>query len=613
MASGTGDPTTKVPAATYGAAARQQPHAEVALPPPSPQPNAPPTTTVPSAASAPDPSPIIEEFQYLLEKSRQLFAGLRDLTPLGGRQWRPYFQKTFEVYTRLWQFQQLHRDMLVEAYGLKRWEVGEIASKIGQLYYHYYLRTSDRSYLQESYIFYDAIRDREYFQDIFETRNAALVIKLLRYYARFIVVCLLLRSNEMARTLLQELSVLIEDYARAFKASDTAEWQSVVQEITSFIGVRGACCNVSTSANSENMLLPNLQTLSKAPADKDDTRNLRLQEVILVGNRKSQVKFSELTMDMYRMLLTLARRPSEAPTDEGAATTTAAPPPPSLPPPPPPPPPPRNPHKHILFKPTFGQLCSYTSIAFQAGPLTEISEQSALLIYLSADGMVSTPKAPEVDLFGFRSGVVTAPRVEYTSEEIVISRACLYPGDLQAYTRKPLFLVVDSDNSTVYRALLPLFGQPLLCLLSPTQCPNKALARFGSLYTLFLHSPLLAFATVADISATTQEIWHTALQHIDQLEHRIVGLLATCQDGVGPWRRFLQDDFLAQLIARHCICATILSWHKVFSEASHLPCTHPSLPSSVTEAQDIHQGVRQLVGMFGVEQLFHFAEPAEPS
>jgi hypothetical protein len=24
-----------------------------------------------------------------------------------------------------------------EFYGLKRWEVGEIASKIGQLYYHY--------------------------------------------------------------------------------------------------------------------------------------------------------------------------------------------------------------------------------------------------------------------------------------------------------------------------------------------------------------------------------------------------------------------------------------------------------------------------------------------
>jgi hypothetical protein len=34
-------------------------------------------------------------------------------------------------------FCQLFRFVLENSYGLKRWEVGEIASKIGQLYYHY--------------------------------------------------------------------------------------------------------------------------------------------------------------------------------------------------------------------------------------------------------------------------------------------------------------------------------------------------------------------------------------------------------------------------------------------------------------------------------------------
>ena len=43
-----------------------------------------------------------------------------------------------------------------ERYGLKRWEIGEIASKIGQLYYHYYLRTSETNYLRESAVFYQA-------------------------------------------------------------------------------------------------------------------------------------------------------------------------------------------------------------------------------------------------------------------------------------------------------------------------------------------------------------------------------------------------------------------------------------------------------------------------
>jgi hypothetical protein len=30
-----------------------------------------------------------------------------------------------------------HRQVLDLKYGLKRWQIGEIASKIGQLYYHY--------------------------------------------------------------------------------------------------------------------------------------------------------------------------------------------------------------------------------------------------------------------------------------------------------------------------------------------------------------------------------------------------------------------------------------------------------------------------------------------
>jgi len=167
---------------------------------------------------------IVEEFQYLLEKSQQLFAGLRDLPPTGGKQWQPYFQRTFEVYTKLWKFQQQHRYILEnkENYGLKRWEVGEIASKVGQLYYHYYLRTSETNYLNESFVFYEAIRERAYFKDILESKNPALMIKKLRYYARYIVVCLLLNQRELVKKLMDELNALVDDYVKAFKnQSDT--------------------------------------------------------------------------------------------------------------------------------------------------------------------------------------------------------------------------------------------------------------------------------------------------------------------------------------------------------------------------------------------------------
>ena len=38
---------------------------------------------------------------------------------------------------------------------------------------------------------------------------------------------------------------------------------------------------------------------------------LSLQEVLIVGASSDQVKFSELTLDMFRMLQTLEREPQE--------------------------------------------------------------------------------------------------------------------------------------------------------------------------------------------------------------------------------------------------------------------------------------------------------------
>jgi hypothetical protein len=38
---------------------------------------------------------------------------------------------------------------------------------------------------------------------------------------------------------------------------------------------------------------------------------LSLQEVIIVGNLSEQAKFSELTLDMFRMLQTLEREPQD--------------------------------------------------------------------------------------------------------------------------------------------------------------------------------------------------------------------------------------------------------------------------------------------------------------
>lgn len=126
-----------------------------------------------------------------------------------------YFCKVFKVYTQLWKFQQENRQKLVEA-GLKRWEIGEIASRIAQLYFGQYMRTGEASYLLESFIFYEAVLFREYFKEgLFQDVNLA--NKQLRFLARFITVCLVLNRREMVHQLVNQLTVLLDECKRTFQ------------------------------------------------------------------------------------------------------------------------------------------------------------------------------------------------------------------------------------------------------------------------------------------------------------------------------------------------------------------------------------------------------------
>ena len=77
----------------------------------------------------------------------------------------------------------------------------------------------------------------------------------------------------------------------------------------------------------------------------------------------------------------------------------------------------------------------------------------------------------------------------------IVYRFSLHPGDLYPFTRKPLFVIVDSDNSSAFQHWSNLFGQPLACLLSPEivpttlqgECCKAALERQqGEIVTVFL-------------------------------------------------------------------------------------------------------------------------------
>ncbi|XP_006814822.1 protein SCAI-like, partial [Saccoglossus kowalevskii] len=192
-------------------------------------------------------------------------------------------------------------------YGLKRWQIGEIASKIGQLYYHYYLRTSETNYLNESFSFYSAIRARAYYSKA-NKEGPELCVKKLRYYARFVVVCLLLRKISLVRELIQELNKQIEEYTSLYEPEDQLEWQLVLGEIRSFIDAEQIINVIET--DTKPLVLTHRLSKDGVPAlDRGQHVYLTLQEALIIGNCNEQIKFSELTLDMYRILQALEREP----------------------------------------------------------------------------------------------------------------------------------------------------------------------------------------------------------------------------------------------------------------------------------------------------------------
>ena len=178
---------------------------------------------------------------------------------------------------------------------MKRWQIGEIASKIGQLYYHFYIRTSETNYLNEAFAFYSAIRTRAYFSKVNREEKPDLMVKKLRYYARFIVVCLLLKRTKVMRELVRELNRQIDEYVKAYDPDDSLEWQLVLNEISTFIEIDNQLTVDHTpttlSYRLTNALIPPLPT--GAEKILSNVQVYSLEEILVIGNYQEQIKFSE--------------------------------------------------------------------------------------------------------------------------------------------------------------------------------------------------------------------------------------------------------------------------------------------------------------------------------
>lgn len=49
-----------------------------------------------------------------------------------------------------------------------------------------------------------------------------------------------------------------------------------------------------------------------------------------------------------------------------------------------------------------------------------------------------------------------------------------YPEDLAAFTRKPLFVIVDSDCAPNFTNVPKIFNKPFMCLMAPAKQSENA-------------------------------------------------------------------------------------------------------------------------------------------
>ncbi|CAL8386856.1 unnamed protein product [Boreogadus saida] len=508
----------------------------------------------------------VTDFCYLLDKSKQLFNGLRQV--------------------------------LDSRYGLKRWQIGEVASKIGQLYYHYYLRTSETSYLNEAFSFYSAIRQRSYYFQVNKEDRPELVVKKLRYYARYIVVCLLLNKMDLVKVLVKELSEEIEDYTQRFNTEDQLEWNLVLQEVAAFVEADPVMV-----VNDNNVVVVHSNRLQEGcvpPLEQGMVvGQLVLADALIIGNSNNQVKFSELTIDMFRMLQALEREPVNLATQTSKAGPLE---------PNEKPAKRENPHKYLLYKPTFSQLFTFLSASFK-----ELPANSVLLVYLSATGVFPAGRSDYEGPYDF-GGVLTNTNRDVVNGETALKKSqaqkemhCLHPGDLFPFTRKPLFVIVDSTNSTAFKNFNNLFGQPLVCLMSPTSYPKSVQdqTQRGSLFTLFLYCPLLAFFSVCGLSSVRRGLWERAQELLRKVYSDIGQMITRSRTMDQAFLQFYGDEFLRLILIRFVFCSAALRMHKLFRETRSFPESYPELPKQDTvESSVLQKHILELAAMLDVQNLF---------
>ncbi|XP_028752342.1 protein SCAI isoform X2 [Neltuma alba] len=593
---------------------------------------------------------VFQTFRALVESADRKFARVRDVPAYGRVSQNHFYQKVFRAYTRLWKYQQENRSKLVQC-GLKRWEIGEIASRIGQLYFGQYMRSSECRYLVEAYVFYEAILNRRYFEGSEGSpKDPGIRFKELRFYARFLLVSVILNRTEMVKHLMDRFMALLDDCKSSTRETNLKEWRQVVQEIVRFtkaengFAIRPLRYCVITDTHQAS-----LPYVARFHAK----RVLKFRDALLTSYHRNEVKFAELTLDTYRMMQCLEWEPSGPsyqkpivkPIENGdsidhsgtsglinmnlAADMTD----PNVPP---------NPRKAVLYRPSVTHL-----IAVMAAICEELPPDSVVLVYLSASGKAGYNNIHQLENSGGSSKHSRHKVLSQTSQEQssgpsdsqingkresnsyyenylwfgpkgIDGSNNLYPGDLIPFTRKPLFFIIDSDNSHAFKVLrgaergetAALFLSPLLPVFKN---PSDVHLHNGSQFTFFLTAPLSAFCQMVGLSPSEvdKDVYNQAETILANAfaEWEIILCSSTTNLDL-VWAQMITDPFLRRLILRFIFCRSAISFYCPPEESEQcMPLCLPHLPTSVAPASGaVRTAVVQIATHFVVADSFHFSD-----
>lgn len=192
------------------------------------------------------------------------------------------------------------------------------------------------------------------------------------------------------------------------------------------------------------------------------------------------------------------------------------------------------------------------------------------------------------------------------------------------------------------------FGQPLVILMSPQDVPTsfQDYQHHGSLFTLFLHSPLTAVCYICNVGDVPIHHWERCQSYVEKFVTEASCLFTRCRvEDVGKNRdyigmpfffhfhstshcrsalvyncftffcfgahldsaylQFFGDDFLRTILLRYIFCDVVLRIHMSFRGRHQRPRCEPPLPADLLEHPSLSHIVLQLGAALDVRDQFH--------